>query len=107
MLQQLKVNLDIPIPHDKVLISKVELIELRKHQLNGFYWSMKDLEKRVNRKHEWIKEHILFPSKFRKQLDADYGGFVYYPKSKGQTWSFHALKMTDFLDKNFNRIFSE
>ncbi|OIK10237.1 DUF771 domain-containing protein [Bacillus sp. MUM 13] len=104
-MQQLSVNLLIPIPSEAVLISKIELLDLKRQQLVGVFWSMKDLEKRVNRKNEWIKENILYPAKFRKLLDADLGGFVFYPKSKGQTWSFHALKMAEFLDKNFNQIF--
>lgn len=104
-MQQLNVNLTIPIPGDSVLISKIELEELKKQELKGVYWTMKDLEKRTGKKHEWIKEHILYPSKFRMILDVDNGGFVYYPKSKGQTWSFQAIKMAEFLDKYFNLIF--
>lgn len=105
MEQLLNVQLTIPIPSDSVLISKVELNELRKAELTGIYWSMKDLEIRVNRKHEWIKENILFPSRFRKMLDVEFGGFVFYPKGKGQTWSFQASKMAEFLDKRFEQIF--
>ncbi|MFC5732334.1 DUF771 domain-containing protein [Cytobacillus gottheilii] len=105
--QHLSVSLTIPIPSDSVIITKLELKELKHQQLKGVYWTMKDLEKRINRKNEWIKENILFPSKFRRILDVDNGGFVFYPKSKGQTWSFHALKMSDFLDKNFQQIFSQ
>lgn len=106
-LQQFSVNLTIPIPSDSIIISKVELEELKKKQLTGIYWSMRDLENRTNKKSEWIKENILYPSKFRKILDCDLGGFVYYPKSKGQTWTFQASKMTKFLEMNFSRIFSE
>lgn len=104
--QLLSVNLNIPIPPDTVIISKVELQELKKLQLTGVYWSMKDLENRVNRKSEWIKENILYPTRFRKILDAENGGFVFYPKSKGQTWSFQASKTAKFLDENFDRIFA-
>jgi phage pi2 protein 07 len=105
-VQALSVNLNIPIPSDSVIISKIELQELKKLQLAGVFWSMKDLEKRVNRKSEWIKENILYPTRFRKILDAENGGFVFYPKSKGQTWSFQASKMAKFLDENFDRIFA-
>lgn len=105
-VQALSVNLNIPIPSDSVIISKIELQELKKLQLAGVYWSMKDLEKRVNRKSEWIKENILYPTRFKKVLDAENGGFVFYPKSKGQTWSFQASKMAKFLDENFDRIFA-
>lgn len=105
--QQLSVKLTIQIPDDSIIISKIELQELKQQQLNGVYWSMKDLEKRVNRKHEWIKENILYPTIFKNILDVENDGFVYYPKQKGQTWSFHALKMSKFLDENFHLIFSE
>lgn len=105
--QQLKINLTIPIPNDKVLIDKVQLEELKRQQLLGTYWTMKDLEKRIGKKQEWIKENILYPTKFRKMLDVKNGGFVYYPEVRGQTWSFHALKMAEFLDKNFGEIFGK
>ncbi|QGH32585.1 DUF771 domain-containing protein [Gracilibacillus salitolerans] len=104
-MQQLDVNLTIPIPSDQVLISKIELQQLRESSLVGVYWNMKDLENRVGRKQDWIKENILYPSQFRKKLDIENGGFVYYPKSRGQNWTFQANKMSQFLDKYFNQIF--
>lgn len=106
-MQNLHVSLSIPIPEDTVMISKVEFEQLKKSELVGVYWNMKDLENRTNRKSEWIKENILFPSRFRKKLDIEYGGFVYYPKSKGQTWAFQASKMSVFLETNFNLIFGK
>ncbi|MEN1970629.1 DUF771 domain-containing protein [Lentibacillus sp. N15] len=106
-MQRLNVELFIPIPDDQVLISKVELEELKKKDLEGVYWTMKDLEKRINKKQVWIKENILYPSRIRNVLDVDNGGFVYYPKKQGQTWSFQATKMAAFLDKNFYRIFGK
>lgn len=104
-MQTLTVSLSIPIPADSVLISKVELEELKRNELSGVYWTMQDLEKRLNRKSVWIKENILYPSRFRKLLDCENGGFVFYPRVQGQTWSFQASRMSDFLDKNFNLIF--
>ncbi len=68
---------------------------------------MKNLEERRNKKHEWLKEKILYPQRFRKILDVKNGGFVYYPDSKGKTWAFQATKMTEFLDKNFQNIFGD
>jgi phage pi2 protein 07 len=105
-MQQLTVQLSIPIPSESVLISRVELEDLKKNELIGVYWSMKDLEIRINRKNEWIKENVLYPTRFRKILDVEYGGFVFYPKSKGQTWSFQASKMAEFLEKHFSQIFA-
>lgn len=105
-MQQLNVNISIPIPPDQVLVKKVELEELKQQSLSGVYWNMKDLERRTGKKIEWIKENILYPSRFRKVLDVKNGGFVYYPERKGQTWTFQASEMSKFLDKNFSRIFN-
>lgn len=68
---------------------------------------MQQLENRINRKNEWIKENILYPAKFRKILDAENGGFVFYPRSRGQSWSFHASKMAKFLNDHFTQNFLE
>lgn len=103
-MQSLNVELSIPVPEDQVLISKVELQELKQQQLTGQYWSMKDIEDRTNRKSEWIKDHILYPSKFKKKLDANNGGPVFYPQGKGQSWLFHARGMSEFLDGHFADI---
>lgn len=104
-MQQLSVSLKIPIPADQVLISKIELEELQQEKLSGVYWTMKDLEKRINKKQAWIKENILYKPRFKEKLDIKNGGFVFYPEAQGQTWSFQANKMAQFLDENFNRIF--
>lgn len=105
--QQIKAEVIINIPADYVLVKKSELEELQQEQLSGVYWSMEELERRVNKKHEWIKENILYPSMFREQLDVKNGGFVYYPEVRGEKWSFHAVKMAKFLDDNFYRIFGK
>lgn len=104
-MQQLNVQIKIPVPADLVLIDKVELEELKQNELTGVYWTMKDLEKRVGRKAEWIKENILYPPRFRSFLDVENGGFVFYPKVQGQSWSFHAPQMAKFLDEKFHLIF--
>lgn len=106
MEQSIKIEAIIPIPKNQVLIQKVELERLQSFELTGKYWSMQDLEERINKKRDWIKENILYKSKFRKILDVSYGGFVYYPEKKGQNWSFQASKMATFLDENFTEIFS-
>lgn len=104
LMQQLQVNLSIPVPEGYVLVTKVKLEELHQEKLSGVYWTMKDLEDRINKKHEWIKDNVLYPSKFRKILDVKKGGFVYYPEVIGEKWSFLASKMAKFLDDNFHLI---
>lgn len=104
-MQKIKAEVVITIPEDLVLLTRVEYEILKQNELSGVYWNMKELEKRTNKKSEWIKENILYPERFRKILDVDNGGFVYYPKTKGQHWAFQASKMAAFLDNNFDRIF--
>ncbi len=106
MKQTLDVSLSIPIPEGMVIISEMKLRELEEKSLEGVYWSMKDLEMRINRKQEWIKRNILLNPKFKKKLDVDYGGFVFYPDRPGQAWSFQANEMAKFLDDNFRSIFT-
>lgn len=96
MEQLLDVSLSIPIPADKILISKVELQELREQSLSGVYWNMKDLEKKTARKSEWIKENILYPSRFRKFLDSANGVLYFIRKLKGKTGAFKLLKWLPF-----------
>lgn len=105
-MQSLTANIQIQIPSDQILIPKEEFEKLKHAELKGTYWSMKDLEKRTAKKQEWIKEKILFPTEFKKILDVENGGFVYYPQKKGQTWSFLASKMAEFLERHFYSIFS-
>ncbi|MEF7494733.1 DUF771 domain-containing protein [Lysinibacillus sphaericus] len=105
MQQAIKAEISINIPNDQILISKVEYEKLQTHSLHGVYWTMSDLENRIGKKQVWIKDNILYPQKFKKQLDVLQGGFVYYPKAKGEKWSFLASKMSQFLEDNFYSIF--
>lgn len=104
-MQKLNVELSIEIPANFVLIKRIDYEELKRSELQGTYWTMKDLEQRTGKKQAWLKENILYPEKFRKVLDVEKGGFVFYPQVTGQHWSFQATKMAEFLDQNFHRIF--
>lgn len=103
-MQQLSVQLTIPIPEGQILIDKVELIDLQRQQLAGVSWSMPDLEARTGRKRDWLIENILFVPRFKNKIDSRNGGFVYYPENKGCPWAFQATKMAKFLDDNFHLI---
>lgn len=102
-MQQLNVQLVIPIPDDQVMISKVELEELQEQKLIGRYWKMKDLEERTGMKQTWLKSNLLYVPKFKKQLET----FTYYPQSQGEKWAFQASKMAKFLEDNFYSIFHQ
>jgi phage pi2 protein 07 len=67
-LQKIKAEIVITIPDDMVLITKVEYEELKQQELIGVYWSMKDIEKRINKKSDWIKGNLfLYPECKRAQ----------------------------------------
>jgi len=107
MQQQLQVSLIVQVPDDHVLITKVEYDELQQEKLQGLNWTTTDLEKRIKKDMRWIKKHILHHAKFRRQLDVDFGGFVYYPENRGENWAFNATRMAKFLDDNFHHIFGK
>lgn len=106
-MQQIKVTSIVTIPEDYVLIERVEYVKLQEEKLLGRLWTMKDLEERTGHRADWIKEKILYVPSLKKKLDAENGGFVYYPKTKGQPWNFHAARMADFLDKHYHIILSQ
>lgn len=91
----------VNIPNDMILIKKTEYIELKKSENCSVYWTMKDLERETKRKRQWLCENILYVPRFKKELE----NFVHYPNSKGDTWVFHAKKMSQFLENNFYLIF--
>lgn len=106
-LQKLNINMSITIPEDMVIITKVELEELEQEKLKGVYWSMKNLEMKTGRSANWLKDNILFKPQFKKILDSQNGGCVFYPRVQGQPWAFQASKMAGFLDNNFCSIFGK
>lgn len=103
-MQQLTVNITIPDTH--VLITKIEYEEMKQNELHGEWWTMADLKSKTKMKSsDWIEKNILYVSKFRKVLDVNNGGFVYYSGGSGKPWSFQAKKMAEFLEKNFADIY--
>jgi phage pi2 protein 07 len=106
-MQNLDVQLSITIPSNLVLIERVEYQRLQEQELNGQWWSMKDLEARTAKKVDWIKENILYVPRFKKLLDVQSGGFVYYPQTRGENWAFQAPQMANFLDKHFSNIYNK
>lgn len=72
-------GINVGVADSALNLSNVEHEELKSKELHGYYWSMKDLEMRTGKSGEGLKEKILYPSKFRRELDSANGGFVFYP----------------------------
>ncbi|BAK15696.1 DUF771 domain-containing protein [Solibacillus sp. FSL R5-0691] len=103
-MQYLTSQLIIPIPEDKIIVDLIEYKELKDNELEGCYWSMSDLEKRINKKRDWITQNLLYNPKYKSLLDVKNKGFVFYPVKKGQQWCFQATKMAKFLEDHFADI---
>ena len=108
MQQKMKVGLELEIvvPETHVMITRQEYELLNQDRLEGRYWTLRDLEERTGKKHEWLKAHILNHPKFSSVLDVHNGGPVFYPSTKGEKWTFLASEMAEFLEMNFHEIFN-
>lgn len=73
--------------------------------MNKIWWNMQDLEKVTGYSDDWLKENILLQPRYKKILDLDNGGFVYYPEKRGEKWMFVSSRMQEFLEKYFADIF--
>lgn len=69
------------------------------------WWTMKDLEQATGYGDDWLKENILLQPRYKKVLDLENGGFVYYPERRGEKWLFLAGSMQKFLEDYFFEIF--
>lgn len=106
MVQTISANIILDIPADRILVKKVDYEALKDESLIGVYWNIKDVSKRINHSSEWIKENILYVTKFKRMLDSEAGGCVFYPKAQGQPWQFEAISFSKFLKENFSNIFN-
>lgn len=73
--------------------------------MNKIWWTMKDLEQATGYSDDWLKDKILLRPAYKKILDLENGGFVYYPERRGEKWMFVAARMQEFLEKHFIQIF--
>jgi phage pi2 protein 07 len=69
------------------------------------WWTMRDLEQATGYSDDWLKEKVLLRPCYKKILDLETGGFVYYPERRGEKWLFIASRMEEFLEKHFVQIF--
>lgn len=99
--QKLKVELEIKVPSEYIMISKVEYEQMQKEQLLGRAWTMDDLEERTGRGQLWLKSNLLYVPKFKEQLK----DIVHYPNVQGEKWAFKANEMAQFLNNNFHLIY--
>src|SRR5690625_4822415 len=109
-IKELEIDLKVTITDDYVLLERVEYLRLKeneKEREKAKWLRMADLEKRVVKSHDWIRDNILLEPAFRNILDSESVGFVVYPRTRGEKWVFQAIKMSEFLEDNFKEIFNK
>ena len=107
MVQTLEAKIEVPIPTGYVLVKESRLIELESNEVKGYWWGLQDVLNRINRKRSWFMANVLENPRWRKKMDVENGGFVYFPKSKGDKYLFHPSRTIDFLENNFVDIMKE
>ncbi|MDK1716378.1 hypothetical protein LABALGLTS371_15890 [Dellaglioa algida] len=107
MKQTIKFTTEVVIPPDKILIDSSEYEELLSDQLAGRWWNLKEVKQRTGHDANWLKDNILLVPKFRKQLDAENGGPVFYPGISGRDYQFEPVQFGKFLEVWFPVIFKE
>lgn len=106
-MQTLEINtpIQIVVPSEFKIVEAAEYEELKNRDLMGKTWSIKDLQERLQMNHpDTVKEKVLYP--FRDELDVSKGGFVRYPKVQGKKWAIQASKMSEWLEKNWNKVYN-
>lgn len=102
MTQQIvKAEVCFVLPADKVMVDKVEYLELKKAQIKGNWLTMKDFQKRSQRSPSWLRKKILSNPLFIKRHSIENGGWVHFPDSQQDHYQFKESGMTEFLEKEF------
>jgi|GEM_PF-2036651 len=95
--QQLKLLVTVDIPVDKVLIDKIEYLELKNQKSFGEGWSMEQFARKSGWSAPKLKNILYIPT-LKKKIDISQGGWVYYPKGKGDHWWFLASNAKEFIE---------
>lgn len=99
-----KINVEIIIPANFVLISKIEHERLHEEADIGRWWTLQDVLDRTNRSRDWFKKNILFHPRYKKKIDVKNGGFVKYPSGGRDSYLFLPSKTKEFLENNFAEL---
>ncbi|WP_105995741.1 DUF771 domain-containing protein [Staphylococcus agnetis] len=98
MQQTLRVSISIPETH--VMLSLEEFQEYKKLELKGKYFTLAQLAERIDRSEAWIKNHVIENPRNRRQIEK----FSKFSTGKGTGYMFHAEKILEWLDNNFEEV---
>lgn len=107
MSQVLKLKVDVTIPPDSVLVSKVEYEELQEADSFGRVCDLTKFANLLGKTERWASKCILNNPIFKRKIDVKNGGFVYYPETSGQSFSILEDEARKFIKNNFKTIFEQ
>jgi len=93
-------NVQVNIPSDYVLITKIEYENLKTEQRKAQYLTMKDLIELTNRKRGWLMENLLNNPKWFDELEE----FTHFPQASGDAWLFRKNGLIEFLENRFLEV---
>lgn len=76
--------------------------ELSKREMDIKLWDLKDLASALNMKTEWVAKNILYPH--REELDIENGGFVRYPRDRGNKYRIPSERMKKWINDNLVEV---
>lgn len=105
-LQKQVFNIEVPIPSDMILISRVEYLDLIQNDEVGKWWTIDKVEDLLSISKSKLVNDILLNPNIKKEIDIEQNpdGFVLYPKGKGSPYRFLARKTREYFDKNYKNV---
>lgn len=99
-------NIEVPIPDDLILISKVEYVELLNQNDRGQWWTIDKVVDLLGMSKSKLVNTILLNPKWKQEIDIGLNpeGFVVYPETKGQPYRFLATKTREYFQTHFASI---
>lgn len=99
-MQQIKANIVIEIPEEKILLDKVEYQKLQQKSepewVKGLDWLS---EQTGIQSPTTLRENVLYPN--RKELEKT---CVDFPDKRGEHWYFNVTPMKKWLKNNFSKV---
>lgn len=94
-------NVTINIPPEFVVVPKKEYEELL-HAVDSSpkWWTMQDLEKKLQRERKWIIKHLIKDDVIGKKVAT----MTLFPPGDRGHYRFDARRMNKFIDENFELI---
>ena len=95
-----KIDVQITIPEEYILITRAEYETLSENILLGKYLTLQDVIEHTGKSRTWLEDNLLNHPERMKQLEP----FTHFPQSQGDRWAFKAKEMYEFLDREFLKI---